>query len=258
VLRRILWEQRIRLPLVVAFAFAWGLLLVVLYAHLSPAERVLGPQQVQAAMRLLGIDPLAAWVTVGEEHPLFLGAATTLLAGGGVRAIAGELEGGTLELVLSRPLSRARYLWSWIAVLALGAVGIAFAYALGCIVGYSLQRPSDGHLAVGALLESALYTALMLAVIAGASLLVSARSSDRGRALSWAAGLVIGTYAWNFLLSLVDALRPAARLSPWWYFAPGSVIEGRGFAWADAALLLALVLVTVALALRIFARRDLV
>jgi hypothetical protein len=69
---------------------------------------------------------------------------------------------------------------------------------------------------------------------------------------------VIGTYAWNFLLSLVDTLRPGARLSPWWYFAPGSVIEGQGFAWADAALLLALVLVTGGLALRIFARRDLV
>ena len=40
---------------------------------------------------------LAAWVTVGQQHPLFLGAATLFLVGGGVRAIAGELEAGTLD-----------------------------------------------------------------------------------------------------------------------------------------------------------------
>ena len=115
--RRIVWEQRVRLPLIVTFAFAWGLRLVTLFGHLSPAERNLGPEQVQIALRLLGIDALAAWVTVGQEHPLFLGASTLFLVGGGVRAIAGELEGGTLELVLARPVSRVRYLLSWVAVL---------------------------------------------------------------------------------------------------------------------------------------------
>ena len=121
--RRIVWEQRVRLPLIVTFAFAWGLLLVTLFGHLSPAERNLGPEQVQIALRLLGIDALAAWVTVGQEHPLFLGASTLFLVGGGVRAIAGELEGGTLELVLARPVSRVRYLLSWIAVLVPGRRG---------------------------------------------------------------------------------------------------------------------------------------
>ena len=67
--RRILWEQRVRLPLILAFALAWGFLLVTLFGHLSPQERSLGPQEVQIALRLLGIDALAAWVTVGQEHP---------------------------------------------------------------------------------------------------------------------------------------------------------------------------------------------
>jgi ABC-2 type transport system permease protein len=256
--RRIVWEQRVRLPLICAFALAWGFLLVTLYGHLSPQERSLGPQEVQAALRLLGIDPLAAWVTVGQEHPLYLGAATLFLVGGGVRAIAGELEGGTLELVLSRPLSRTRYLLSWIAVLVPGAALIALSYALGCILAWEVFHPADGHLEPWAMLASAVYTTLLLAAIAGTGLLASALSSERGRALAWAAGIVIGSYAWNFLFSLVDALRPLARVSPWWYYAPGSVIEGGAFPWADAALLLAIVLATGALSLWIFVRRDLV
>jgi beta-exotoxin I transport system permease protein len=255
--RRILWEQRVRLPLIVAFALVWGFLLVTLFGHLSPQERNLGPQQVQIALRLLGIDPLAAWVTVGQEHPLFLAAAALFLIGGGVRAIAGELEGGTLELVLTRPVSRVRYLVSWIAMLVLGAALIALAYSVGCIVAWQLFHPTGGQLDSWHMLESAAYTMLLLTAIAGVSLLASSRSSERGRALSWAVGLVIGSYAWSFLLSLVDSLRPLARLSPWWYYAPGSLIERGEVPWLHAAVLLGITLVTGALALAIFSRRDL-
>jgi ABC-2 type transport system permease protein len=255
--RRILWEQRVRLPLIVAFTFAWGFLLVTLFGHLSPQERNLGPQEVQAALRLLGIDPLAAWVTVGQEHPLFLGAASLFLVGGGVRAIAGELEGGTLELVLTHPVSRSRYLRSWIAILVPGAVAIAFAYSVGCIVAWELFRPSGGRLDPWYMLESALYTSLLLIAIAGVSLLASARSSERGRALAWAVGLVVGSYAWNFLLSLVSALRPIAHVSPWWYYAPGSLIASGGVPWLDASVLAAIAVVSIAWALRTFVRRDL-
>jgi ABC-2 type transport system permease protein len=255
--RRILWEQRVRLPLILAFAFAWGFLLVTLFGHLSPQERNLGPQEVQIALRLLGIDALAAWVTVGQQHPLFLGAATLFLVGGGVRAIAGELEGGTLELVLTRPVSRARYLVSWIAVLIPGAGAIALAYSLGCILAWELFHPSGGHIHPCHMLESAVYTMLLLSAIAGVSLLASSFSSERGRALSWAAGLVIGSYAWNFLLSLVSALRPFARLSPWWYYAPGELIDRGTVPWLDGAVLLAIALATGGLALAVFVRRDL-
>jgi ABC-2 type transport system permease protein len=255
--RRILWEQRVRLPLILAFALVWGFLLVLLFGHLAPAERNLGPQQVQIALRLLGIDPLAAWVTVGQEHPLFLAAAALFLVGGGIRAIAGELEGGTLELVLARPVSRVRYLLSWIAVLVPGALGIALAYSVGCIVAWQLFHPSGGRLHSWNMLESACYTTLLLTAIAGVSLLASSLSSERGRALSWAVGLVIGSYAWSFLLSLVESLRPLARLSPWWYYAPGALIERGEVPWLHAGVLLAITLVTGALALVIFSRRDL-
>jgi ABC-2 type transport system permease protein len=255
--RRIVWEHRVRLPLILAFALAWGFLLVTLFGHLSPQERSLGPQEVQIALRLLGIDALAAWVTVGQEHPLLIGAATLFLVGGGVRAIAGELEGGTLELVLTRPVSRTRYLLSWIAVLVPGAAAIALAYSVGCIVAWELFHPAGGHVHPWHMLESAVYTMLLLTAIAGASLLASACSSERGRALSWAAGLVIGSYAWNFLLSLVSSLRPLARLSPWWYYAPGALIDRGTVPWLDAGVLLSITLATGSLALVVFIRRDL-
>jgi ABC-type transport system involved in multi-copper enzyme maturation permease subunit len=107
------------------------------------------------------------------------------------------------------------------------------------------------------MLESAVYTLLLLAAIAGASLLASSLSSERGRALAWAAGFVIGSYAWNFLLSLVDSLRPFARLSPWWYYAPGALVERGAVPWLDGSVLAGIALATGGLALGVFARRDL-
>ena len=119
-----------------------------------------------------------------------------------------------------------------------GAGSIALAYSLGCIVAWELFHPAGGHVHPWHMLESALYTTLLLTAIAGVSLLASACSSERGRALAWAAGLVIGSYAWNFLLSLVSSLRPLARISPWWYYAPGALIDRGTVPWLDAGVLL--------------------
>ena len=151
-----------------------------------------------------------------------------------------------------------RYLLSWIAVLVPGAAAIALAYSLGCILAWELFHPSGGHVHPWHMLESAgLHDAPPGRDRRASSLLASSLSSERGRALSWAAGLVIGSYAWNFLLSLVSSLRPLARLSPWWYYAPGSLIDAGRCRGSTAACCSSITLATGGLALAVFVRRDL-
>jgi ABC-type transport system involved in multi-copper enzyme maturation permease subunit len=255
--RRILLEWRVRLPLLALFSAAWGFLLVAVYAWLDDPAASLGPTQVRSALRLVGIDPLAAWIGLGQDHPLFLGATSLFVLGGGVRAIAGELEGGTLELALGRPLSRSRYLASYALALAPGAVLLAAGYGAGCLLGARLLRPEPGDLRAGPVAAAALLTALLLLAIAGYSLLCSSLAEERGRALAWAAGLTIVMYAWGFLAPLVAALRPFARLSLWDYYAPSRVVAGGSFPWGDAAVLLAVAVASGGLAWLSFLRRDL-
>jgi ABC-type transport system involved in multi-copper enzyme maturation permease subunit len=55
----------------------------------------------------------------------------------------------------------------------------------------------------------------------------------------------------------VSSLRPLARLSPWWYYAPGALIDRGTVPWLDAGVLLFITLATGTLAVVVFIRRDL-
>jgi ABC-2 type transport system permease protein len=259
VLRRLLWEQRVRLPLILGAVTLWGLLVVLIFTTADPRSRDLSvqPGNVAVAARLLGLDPLAAWVSLAQVHPVFLLAAGLFAVGVGIRAIAGELEAGTLELTLARPLGRARHLGAYLLLLLPGCVLIALGYAAGALLGDALFDPPGAGLRVGHMLLAALGSALLLMAIGGVAVLVSSLSLERGRALAWVAGVLILMYAGAFLLPLVPAVAPLARLSVFWYFTPGPAIQRGTVAWGDLAVLALTALVTLAAAAWRFARRDL-
>ena len=58
----------------------------------------------------------------------------------GSAAVAGEIERGTLDLVLSRPVSRAAYLASHVAVALVGPGRLAAALVAGNLVGAATTR----------------------------------------------------------------------------------------------------------------------
>jgi ABC-2 type transport system permease protein len=255
---RIGWEHRVRLPLIGLFALAWGFLIVTFYAYADTTTQTnFGPEQIRSALRIFGGNWLAIWVGLGAAHPLLLAASCVVACGTAVRAIAGELEGGTLDLVLSRPVERTRYLAAYGAFILAALAVIALLYGAGAYAAWEIVRPEPGALSGPSLLRASLMLALLLWAIAGYSLLCSAHARERGRALGLAIGLTIGLYAWNFLASLVGALAPFARISPWYWFNPAPVLAGGGFPWWDALVLASVAVVGCGAALREFLRRDL-
>ena len=136
VVDRLLWEQRVRLPLLVALATAWGFTLVAVFAFADDQTRTAGiAGNAATAFRILGLDPLAAWASLGENHPILLVACLLEAVAIGVRAIAGELEAGTLDLTLARPVGRTRYLLAHVAVMVPASALIAVGYAVGAVIG---------------------------------------------------------------------------------------------------------------------------
>jgi beta-exotoxin I transport system permease protein len=257
-LARIAWEHRVRLPLIAGFALAWGFLIVTFYAHADTTTQTnFGPEQIRTALRIFGGNWLAIWVGLGMAHPLLLAASGVIACGTAVRSVAGELEGGTLELVLSRPVERTRYLAAYLVFTLTALAGAAALYAAGAYAAWRIVRPDPGSLSAGSLARAAICLALLLFAVAGYSLLCSAFARERGRALGLAVGLTIGLYAWNFLASLVGVLAPFARISPWYWFNPAPVLAGGGFPYGDALVLAGAAVVCSGVAMAQFVRRDL-
>jgi ABC-2 type transport system permease protein len=248
----------VRLPLIALFALVWGFLIVTFYAYADTTTQTnFGPDQIRIALRIFGGNWLAIWVGLGAAHPLLLAASCVIACGTAVRAIAGELEGGTLELVLSRPIERTRYLASYLVFTLSALAGIALLYGLGAYAAWLIVHPEPGSLSAAALLRTSAYLTLLLWAIAGYSVLCSSYARERGRALGIATGLTIGLYAWNFLASLVGTLAPLARISPWYWFNPSPVLGGARFPYLDGLVLATVAAVCSAAAMREFLRRDL-
>ena len=173
--RRLLAEHRVRLPLILLAVAAFGFALVGVFAAADDATRASSVSGNAAiAFRLLGLDPLAAWVSLGQIHPIFLVLSALFAVSIGVRSVAGELEAGTLEMTLARPISRTAYLATHLVLLVPGCALIALAYAGGTLLGDRVFDAPGAPLVAGRLMLAALQSALLLLAVGVLAVLVSA------------------------------------------------------------------------------------
>lgn len=258
VIWRLVWELRLRLPLLTLLVTLWGFALVSLFAAADDQTRNAGLNgNISTAFRLAGLDPIAAWTALGQTHPILLVASLLFIVGLGVRAVAGELEAGSLDLTLARPISRTRYLGSHVAVMVPGAALLALAYATGAVVADRIFDPPGVPLEPGRMLLAAFQAWLLFVAIGAVTLLVSAALSERGRALATAIGIVLVMYIGNFLFALWEPLNVLTRFTLFWYFTPGPAIQTGDVAWGDCAVLAGVIVVAATAALAVFTRRDL-
>lgn len=172
--------------------------------------------------------------------------------GAGARAIAGEEEAGTLDLLLAQPLRRTRVVLEKLAAMAAltgGLAAVLFLSVWGMAVAVRMEIGGDR-------IAAASLSAWLLAVAHGAlALLVGSATGRKGAAVGIAAAAAVAGYLLDGLGNLVDFLQPWRVVSPFnWYFQADALRTGFAPGWT--ALLAAAVLVFAALAPPAFARRD--
>lgn len=194
------------------------------------------------------------WVSAAMTHPITL-TLQTLAALTIAVSIPTEIERGTMDLILSRPVSRAQYLVSKIAAACSAVALVQLAGLLVMLVARLVLQDVD---AISAAAMVRLFAGSFCLFVAFAMLafLLSARSSLRGRALGLGIGLVVGSFFLNFLGLLFDGASWLRYFSLFHYFTPADHLNGD----APAHHLLVLLAVALAAALaayRLFATRDL-
>lgn len=189
-----------------------------------------------------------------QTFALFLPIILAILAiGFGASTIAGEEEKGTLDLVLSYPVTRRDVLLEKVVVLGILVSIVALAnYVATFVVGLlvDIEVPS-GNIAQSAVAQILLGLLLGLAAMA-----VGAYTGSRGLAIGVTSGFAGASYLVGSLGPVVSWLEPFRFVSPFYYATGGNPLANGLPVWHVAVLVVACLVLLVA-ALLAFDRRDL-
>ncbi len=264
----LIWQFRRSLTGLVALLlgiFLFELIQPVAIASVGDLDRLQGILDLvpPSFLALLNVTPeflggagLAGYLSLGFSHPVY-----HLLAGATViwfacRGLAGEVERGSIQIALSRAVSRRSVYFSrLIGVVIVGAV-VAVIGPLGMIVGIAIGEPA-GSIRMEYLFIQGIASALLLWAIGGAGLLISASASRMGQAIGWSIGLLVVSYVIDYFADLWGALEPIKPFSLFDYYDPPAAMT-RGEITGESVLVMGTVALVGALSgLVVFSRRDL-
>jgi ABC-2 type transport system permease protein len=223
--------------------------LQALMSSLPPILRSLVSSQLFGGLTPQGL------MAFGWNHPIAhaLGTAVAIILGS--RAIAGESETGAMELLLSQPISRPRYLAACVGF-ALGALALV---SVGGIVGTVAGQRGFGleGFEVPALAKLGANFFLLQCSWFGITLMLSAFGREGGRVASGSFLIALLSYLAQVIGRLWER---AAFVLPYTlhdYFSPQAIlVQGEGIA-RPAVVLAAVVVGTVGIACWRFQQRDL-
>jgi ABC-2 type transport system permease protein len=220
---------------------------------------------------LIRLDRAEHMQTIGFVDPGVLILFCIWALGRASAALAGEIDRGTMELLLAQPLSRAKVVLTHVAVDLVTVPLLGLAMFTGVAVGVYLIGLKNVPLFpyLGAVAN---VIALVLA-LSGIVLALSAAGRSRARVLSASIAIVLVMFLLTFFGQLWEPLRPFRPLSLFFYYQPQRIIlEGNWWVCLDAtgvsatsgtlfvpgiAMLLGIATLGYTLAYLIFTRRDL-
>lgn len=171
----------------------------------------------------------------------------------GATAIAGEEEKGTLDLLLSYPLSRRRLVVEKLVALTAELAVLLVVLWIALVVG---SRLASMDVSAGNLAAATVGAGLIGLDFGFLALLIGAALGRRGVAVGGAAAAAVAAYLVNSLTPLLEVLEPAQRISPFYHYSTSDPLR-QGLDPGSTAVLVAIALIAAALALPALDRRDL-
>lgn len=252
-------SNRGRLLVVCVAIFSWGGLAPVIYSQFGSSLKYLFESgAVPRALANFGggdIFSLPGAIALCFVHPIAILLVSIFAVGFASGAVAGERQRGTLEVLLSRPLSRRR-LYATLLFSALGFVALILtALLLGALVSAALLGVID-EIELSRVPLAWLNALLLFGSVATIALAASVSCDRLSRALGASLAIVLVSY----FLQVLGGLWPDAaflqRYSLFHYLEIRRILTGDTDPFAFA-LLATVAIVAIALALVVFPRRDL-
>lgn len=168
-------------------------------------------------------------------------------------SVSGEVEKGSMGLLLSLPISRtkvimSKYIAGLLSVFLFTAFSTLIIIPIASLFNYSVHADRIVLLALsGLLFGSALYSFAFL---------ISVLFSERSKTYFVAAGAIIASYVLNIVGSLKESLHPLQSISIFNYFDATSAIVNGTINGTAIIVCLIIAMLSTALAIIIFSKRD--
>jgi len=172
--------------------------------------------------------------------------------GRGARAIAGEEEARTMDLLLAAPVRRAQVVGEKAAAIAAQLVGLAVITWLTLL---AIDPLVGVHLSPGRLAAATAGSMALGLLYGGLALALSSATGRRGLSLGVAAGLAGAGFLYTSIAPFVSGLADHLNLSPFQLAYGYDPLKG-GIDWGYLGLLVAGAAILAALAALAFDRRD--
>lgn len=171
---------------------------------------------------------------------------------GGAGAIAGEEDAGTIEILLSQPVSRVRVVLQKYAAVVTALALLTVALAAVLLVATPIF---DLHVSVVDEVSVTVSAFLLAAMFGAVALALGCATGHRSVAAGSASALAFGAYLLTSLAGLVKGLQKLRPLSPFWWYSGNNPLTN-GLSLLHVLLLLAVTICAIAAAAFTFARRD--
>ncbi|MFE4974262.1 ABC transporter permease subunit [Kitasatospora sp. NPDC056651] len=193
----------------------------------------------------------------GLTHPFWIALQLTVIGSLGAAAVAADVESGTIELLMTRPVSRRRLLAERAGALVTATVLLNAAATLTLAIGVASSAKLREAVPESAVFTAGLLGCALAFCLTGPVLAVSAFSRRRAHVIGAAVAFGAVGFALNFVALAWSPARPLRYLSPFHYYAPGDVLGHGGVPWAAFGVLLGVGLIGLLAAFRVLERRDL-
>ena len=257
--RQNLYWFRTRLLILIVASIAWGLIGPVFYINFSsPLQVLVDSGAIPSNLLSFGsgsLFTLPGALTLMLQHPIAIAFMAVFGAAAAATSIAGELERGTLETLLARPLPRrSLYASTYLAIVVAMALVMA-ALLIGQSISVILLGISD-EVDLAKMPLVWLNGILLWGAFAAFGMAASVSFDRSSRAVGLTAGFVLISYFLEIIGSLWTDAAFLQDYSLFHYFVPGDVLTGE-FNPLGIALLLAALVIPIVWALVVFPRRQL-
>ncbi|MDZ4656173.1 MAG: ABC transporter permease subunit [Bythopirellula sp.] len=171
------------------------------------------------------------------------------------RVPPGEIDRGTIDILLSWPVSRRKIFCAETIIWLTTGVGLCLLMWAGHLTARQFVSSSAPTSPWRVLIVLANLYCLYVAV-GGIALAISAASNQRGRAMATVFGLVLASFLLNFLVQFWQAIAGLAPLGVLHYYRPAAILATGAVPVADMVILASVGAVAWVAALEVFARRS--